>query len=185
METRGRECLLPKQKKAVNYFMKGMNKKESLLAAGYSDSVANTDAQSVFDREDVKSEIKRMQQRGQRKAELTSDWITQRLMAIADASVGDILEFKEDGTPYLDYAKMNNDLKYALSGISVRSYSKGRGEGAIPVTEMKVDTADKLRAMDQLARLHAMYEDKVTINLEQEAIAALRQGRARAGLKDD
>jgi|TARA_Y100000310_G_C20682581_1_gene816847 hypothetical protein len=171
--------LAPQHSKAVDGYMAGMTKKAALLEAGYSDSVAATDAHSVFGREDVRAEIQRRLTRISRKSGLTAEWITERLMMVAEANLGDVLAWDEEGMPQFNWDKMNPDLKYALTGVNIRQYMKGRGPSAIPVTEFKPELADKLRALDMLARIMGMYEDKVKVTAEKDLMDALAAGRLR------
>lgn len=177
--------LSPKHRKAVDNYMKGMSKRDALFHAGYSGSYGTTSANSVFGRDDVKQEIKRMQDISSKKASITLDWWLERVRAIADANLGDVLSWDEEGVPKLDYSRMSNDMKYALGSVKLRNYKMGRGDDAMPVTEMTVELQSKLKALELIGRHLGAFEDKLTINMEDDMIDKLRQGRSRAGKEAD
>lgn len=174
----------PRHLKAIFFFMRGFNQKDSLLKAGYSETVAKTDSHSVFGREDVQAEIKRRQDMAGKRAEVNEDWIVERLRRIAEAELGDVLVFDEDGTPSLDMSKMSAEMRYALTGVRVRKYNQGRGEDASPVVEISPTMADKLRALEMLAKYLGMFTDKVEITADDDLMARLVEGRKRAAKRN-
>lgn len=177
--------LTEKHRAAVNNYMKGMSKKDSLFHAGYTNSYSKTRAAAVFGRDDVKQEVARLQEAASKKSKVTTDWVVDRLRAIADSNLGDILEWDEAGVPKLDYSRMSDDMKYALGSVKLRNYKMGRGDDATPMTEMTVELQSKLKALELLARHLGLFDDKLTINMEDDMIEKLRQGRNRAGKSDD
>jgi len=166
--------------KAIDFYMRGMTKKDALLKAGYSESVASTDAKSVFDREDVREEIARRQKNLAKKANVDADWIVRQLKAIAEAEVSDLLEIDAEGVVTQDFRNLTPELRKAISGFSIKSYKKGRGQYAIPVTEIKITSSDKLRAIDMLARHLDFYNDSVKIEGEVSLVDRIYEGRSRA-----
>lgn len=174
----------PKHLKAIFFYMRGMSKKDCLLKAGFSESVARTDAKSVFNRDDVQAEIKRRQDMAGKRAEVNEDWVIERLKAIADASLGECIVFDENGYPDIDFSKMSSELQYALGGLKVRKYNKGRGEEAVPVTEFQPQLVDKLRALEMLAKYLGMFTDKIELSADDDLIERLHAGRARAAKRN-
>lgn len=171
--------LTDQEKKAINAYRRGRTKKQALLDAGYSESVANTDAHSVFNKPQVRAEIEARQKLAERRSKVDEMWIIQRLAQIADANVGELLVIDGNGTPNIDWDKLSPEMKYAMSGFKVRKYMKGRGKNAKPVTEITPQMADKLRALEMLARYLGMFQDKLKIEGEADLIEALHAGRAR------
>lgn len=171
--------------RVVNNYMQGMSKKDSLLAAGYSESVANTDAESVFGRPDVEKEIQKRFDRMAKRNELTEDWVVNRLMTIADANVGDLLVVSEDGNVRVDYERITPELRYALGLIESNEYKKGRGPNAVPVHQIKVKFADKLRALEMLMKVLGLDRTKVEVTGEEALMNKLLEGRARVSRGDD
>ncbi|KKK79612.1 hypothetical protein LCGC14_2831760 [marine sediment metagenome] len=159
--------------RAVDYVMRGMTKKNALLKAGYSDSVASTDAVSVFGRDDVKAEIERRRKRIAMKANVDAAWIVKRLMDIANADIADLLIVDDIGNTRLDMALMTPQLRRALEG----EFSLSE-EGTSSV-RMRVKTTDKLRALEMLGKYLDMFTDTVKVEGEISLIERLHAGRSR------
>lgn len=174
-----------KHMRVINNYMRGMSKKDSLLEAGYSESVALTDAESVFTRPDVRKELQRRMDKMAKRNELDENWIVQRLMAIADANVGDLIVFDAAGDAKIDYTALTPELKYALGLIEVNEYKKGRGKDALPIQQFKMKFADKLRAIEMLMKILGLDRTKVEVSGEQAMIDRLLEGRARIARGDD
>lgn len=174
----------PRHLKAIFFYMRGMTKKDSLIKAGFAESTAKTDAQYVFDKPEVKAEIKRRQDMAGKRAAINEDWIVERLRRIAEAELGDVLSFDEDGTPSFDMTKMTPEMRYALTGVKVRKYNKGRGPEAEPVVEITPQLADKLRALEMLAKYLGMFTEKIELTADDSLMEALRKGRKRAAARN-
>lgn len=174
----------PRHLKAIFFYMRGMTKKDSLIKAGFSESTAKTDAQAIFDRPDVQAEIKRRQDMAGERAAINEDWIVERLRRIAEAELGDVITYDEDGAPQFDLSKMTPEMRYALTGVKVRKYNKGRGPDAEPVVEMTPQLADKLRALEMLAKYLGMFTEKIEMTADDSLLDALRKGRKRAAARN-
>ena len=159
--------------KAIDFYMRGMTKKLALKKAGYSDSVASTDAVSVFGREDVIAEIERRRKRIAAKSDVDAVWIVKRLRDIANADITDLLIVDDVGGTRLDMALMTPQLRRALEG----EFSLGE-EGTNSV-RMRVKTTDKLRALEMLGKYLDMFTDKVKVEGEISLIERLHAGRSR------
>ena len=159
--------------KAIDYFMRGMTKADALIKAGYSESVAKTDAKSVFGREDVKEEIARRQVNLAKKANVDANWIVERLASIANADLGDLLVFDEAGRASIDMSLMGKDMRRALNG-------EFSGDGNPKNLKLGVKMSDKLRALEMLGRYLNLFDDKLQVEGEVNLVQRLHAGRARA-----
>ncbi len=165
------ETLSERQRKVVVGWLNGLSRREAVQAAGYAPS-AKTGA--VFDNPQVQKEIARRQHQMSSKAGVDADWIVERLKSIANANIVDLYELDEEGIPRIDLNKLTPDLRRALTGYSVKRDGK-----------ISVDAADKLKALDMLAKHLGMYQDQVTVQGELTLVERLQQGRHRASAKDD
>lgn len=78
------------------------------------------------------------------------------------------------GVGRIDLSKCSGDLRRALTGYSVKRDGK-----------ITVDMADKLKALDMLAKHLGMYQDQVNVQGELTLVERLQAGRERASVKDD
>lgn len=181
-------ALNEKKKKAINFYLGGMSKTDAMMAAGYSESTAQTKHSTIFGDPEVEAEIERRQRIASSRADVSLDWIVERLKSIADANLGDLVEIHEDGSATLNMSKMTPELKRALTGYSVEEYMEGRGPGAKKVKRHKVNLADKLRALELLVRHLGLSKEKVVVEVQEgDLVERLQRGRqiAKAGTEDE
>ena len=177
-------ALTARRRKVIDAYMKCFNKKQAMLEAGYSESMATTSTASVFNDPAVQTEIQRRQNLATHRSDITLDWIMKRLKDIADANVGDMIDVFSDGTARINLLKMTPELRRAITKFSVDSYTEGRGKNAQEIKRVKVDVADKLKALELLVRHLGLSKEKVAVELSGEAglIEQLHRGRSQAGL---
>ena len=157
-------------RQCIVHFLNGMTKKEAIVKAGFSKWL---NANTIFDRDDVKTEIARRQKQMSTKSGVTAEWIIERLKSIADADLSQLLEVNEEGEAKLDMRKLTPDLRRALGSF------KSDGYGS-KVFKMDVKLTDKLKALEMLGRHLSLFNDKIEVNAEQTLVEALQAGRARA-----
>lgn len=169
----------PQQRKAVDYFMRGLSKRQALIEAGYSPSTAQN-PHCVFSQEVVKEEIERRQRNLRDKAQVDANWIVRKLKAIAEANIGDIIEIDaSDGSLKIDWRNISPELREALGGIDISEYKEGRGKDRKPYTKIQIKQLDKLKALEMLGKYLGMFEDRVKVEGEVTLIEKLHAGRAR------
>lgn len=175
-------ALKPKHTKAVDHYLKGLTKEKAMLKAGYSASMSKTRPQDVFGREDVKAEIARRQAIASTRADVTLEWIVERLAKIADANLMDMIT--EEGK--LDISQMTPELRSAITGWTVDEIKSGRGKDAADIKRTKVMTADKLRALEMLTRFLGLSKEKLALELTGEVgmIERIHNARDRARAQD-
>ncbi len=181
----GKRTLTNKMLKTIDNYMKGMTKQDAMIEAGYSKSVALTRRGDIFDRPDFKAELERRQKLAAHRAGVSLDWIVERLKAIADANIGDILEIDEHGKATYNLKKLTPELRVALTGFTSEEYSEGRGKDATQVKKNRIGLADKLRALELLMRHLGLSKEKVQVEVSGEVslVERLNRGRARAGVR--
>ena len=177
-------ALTDKRRRVIDAYMKCFNKKQAMLDADYSISMATTAANTVFNDPAVKAEIERRMNLGAHRADITLDWIVDKLKAILEADIGDMLDIYSDGTAKYNFNKMTPALRIALSKFQAHEYTEGRGKNAVVVKAPRVEFADKVRAAELLIRHLGLSKEKAAIELSGEVglVEQLHKGRSRAGL---
>ena len=176
-----------KEHKVLNAVMRGINREEAMIKNGYSPSYARTNSHQFYNRPHIKTELERRMKEAVERNELSEDWIVQRLMSIADATLYDLFEKDENGELVLDEEglpqyvlnQMNPRLKRALNSFSIRRYMQGRGKDAKPVTEVKATLQDQLRALEMLGRYLGMFKEKVEISGSEQLMERYNEARRR------
>jgi len=169
---------------AADHYLIHMSQKKAMLAAGYAKSVSESGTDSVFGRDDVKLYLQQKRDKMSENAGVTADYVISKYKEIVDASLGEVLVRNEDGSSYLDLSLASPGLLYALTGYSADEFSEGRGGKAKKGKRVKVQLANKLMALDSLARHLGMFNDKITVEGKVDLVQRIQQGRERARIKD-
>lgn len=159
--------LSPIQMKAISGYLSGKNKKESMLDAGYSYQMADTQAGEFFGRDYIQEEIAKAQRKMQKKSEIDSQWLIDRYRDIIEADPFSALEEK-DGEHRLDIKKLDKGMRRSLL---LTADGKGR---------IKINMTDKLRAMESLQKLLGLGSEGVRLEGELSLVERLHAGRTRS-----
>lgn len=173
--------LSQRELRTINNYMNGMSKKEAMEKAGYSDWYSLKCTDRVFNRPEVAGEIERRQKLAAKRADVSLDWIIERLKSIADANVGDLLDVYSDGSAKVNMNKITPELRRALTNVVVDEYTEGRGEGAQKVKRVRISVADKLRALELLVKHLGLSKEKIVVEGEIDLVERLQRGRKRVG----
>jgi len=161
-----------KERIFVDEYLLHLNPERAAIAAGYSRSMARTKAyQWVSDgkrKPHVFSAVKAALDRRSKRTEIRQDSVLEELARIAFFDPRRL--FDKDGTliPLCDLPK---DVAAAIVGLH-RSEAPGNGVKAKSrVTNIRF--ADKLKALDSLARHLGMFVDRVQHGLDQQALGII------------
>lgn len=158
------------------YFHPSVNfvKGTALMKAGYSRSTATTAAKAIFNRPDMVKAIKERLEQESGRFKIDRKWISDHYALLATAAPATILaKLKEYGG---DISQLSPEEQYQLAEIKERHYMDGRGEDAVPVVETTVKSENRTVALQSLAKLHGLNQEKpegVTIKIE-DVLAAGR-----------
>ncbi|MEE9598166.1 MAG: terminase small subunit [Acidiferrobacterales bacterium] len=166
----------------IEYVNNGYDKKNALLAAGYSSKVAAANTASVFKLPQVKMFIAKHRQELVDTKALDREWVVSRFMELVEASKM-MSKFKmvdKDGTLYWDFrGATEKELKH-IHGLSMEFYTEGRGEVARDVKKFKVNDLDPYNALMALARIEGLFNDKLKLEGDMDIVKKLQEGRNRA-----
>ena len=166
--------------KAVEFYMQGCGKTESMLKAGYSKTYSEHRQTHFFNREDISREVEQRRWTMKTRNNKIVDRIQDELAKIAFFNIGEVIEITEEGDVIFNYDAATMDEFAAIGEITVETYVEGRGEEAETVKRVKVKPYDKKAALDSLARIHGMFNDKLLIGDEGSLEQRLQAGRQRA-----
>lgn len=156
------------------YFEFNCDKVKAARACGYA-CVESTISQ-IFRHPEVVRLIGERQDKQKKKYELNEAWVIERLMKIADVSLGDVIV---DMGPDGDLLKLTPEQRYALAEFKQETYVEGKDSSAREVKRTSVKLADKLAALEKLGKRLGLFTDKVKLEASDDLVAALQAGRAR------
>jgi len=164
--------LTAKQERFKNCFIEGMDAKAAYIRAGYKarGSAAEAAASRLLRNVKVRSAIEEVQKRAAEKAEVTCGRIIGEYARIAFFNIKQLYDGK--GNP-----KKIDELDYntaaAIAGIDVLHKKTQSSE---IYTTKKIRLNDKIRALDSLARIQGMFNDKLVLGFTAETLKAILAG---------
>jgi hypothetical protein len=177
-----RPRLTDKQYRAVaEYFTNGFNKREALLSAGYSRTVAEGNPQQVFTAECVVAEVRRRHGLKDKQAELNKDWLVSQFMKLATASAT-LSRYKrvaDDGTLYWDFTGATEEHLALVHGLAVEFYTDSSGDEKRDIKKFKINETDPIQVLTALARIEGLFADRLKLEGDDGVVEALQAGRNR------
>jgi phage terminase small subunit len=178
--------LTPQQQRFVIEYARDFNATQAALRAGYSPKTAGQIGYENLNKPQIQAALSAhvsaaMAQANaiRQEAVMEKAEVLARASAVARASVGSILYVTPDGDPYLDLSKAGPDELYALTDVTVEDFIVGRGDDAREVRRVRVKMADKLKALELLARHHGLLVEKVEVTVEDGMVGWLKAARLR------
>ncbi|WP_088685208.1 terminase small subunit [Rhizobium sp. R635] len=161
--------LTVKQRLFVAEYLKDLNATQAARRAGYSDRSKNAPTRLMAN-EAVRGAIDKALAAQMERMEITAERV---LSAIAQIAFGDVRDvFDEEGALKAP-SEWDERTAAGVAGLEINTSAKAKGE---VVHVAKIKRADRLRALDMLARHHSLYNDR----LEIKGLEALSERLARA-----
>jgi phage terminase small subunit len=151
--------LTPKQKRFVDEYLIDLNATQAAIRAGYSEKTANVIGCENLMKPNIQSYIRERQQMMEKRTEITQDRVLKEYAKIAFLDPRNF--FYENGKPKA-ITDLDGDTAAALAGMDVLEEFEGFGEERtfIGYTK-KYKIADKIKALDSIAKHLGMFTDKV------------------------
>lgn len=138
-------------------YEKDSNATQAAIRAGYSSNGASTQGHRLLQKPEIIEELayrkEKMIAPVLDKYSVTREKLVRELATIAYGNVADFLAFDDDGQPYYDFSEATRDQLASLSALEIKEYTEGRGEDRREIKGIKVNTRDKLKAIEMLTQL--------------------------------
>lgn len=154
-----RDVLDPRETKFVSLYVENPNGTRAALAAGYgsSEKVAGIQASRMLARPRIQREIAARQAKFLQRYEATPDRIVRELAKIAFSNTDDFVQVQADGSVIIDFGTATREEMSALAQIETEEVLEGRGDDRVNVRKTRFKHYDKLKALQELAKLARMY----------------------------
>lgn len=163
------------------WFINGRNQTQALISQGYQEKSARRNAHMFFKNRAVQTEIQKREREMQERYEISKEWIVERLARIADS--GKILsrfrKVDRNGHLYWDFRGATREDLEIIQDLTVEEYKDGRGPGSADVKKTRISVASPLQALEGLARILGLNQDKLKIEGEMTVVEQLQAGRRR------
>lgn len=150
--------LSAKVRRFVDEYLIDLNATQAAIRSGYSPAAAHNQGSRLTGRPDVQAAISAAQATRSRRTEITADRVVEELARVAFFDLRRV--FRPNGT-LIPVAELPEDVSAALVSVDLATVAKG--EGAVEHIA-KIKTADKLRALEALARHLGMFRDRVEVS---------------------
>jgi phage terminase small subunit len=150
--------LTPKQSAFIEEFACDMNATQAAIRAGYSAKTAKEQATRLLSNVHVAAEIAKGRAARSERTGITADRVLQELARVAFLDIRKL--FNPDGS-MKPLSELDDDTAAAIAGLDLAEI---RDEDGKPVGVLKkIKIADKLVALDKLARNLGLLQDKLKI----------------------
>lgn len=151
-------ALSAKARRFVDEYLIDLNATQAAIRAGYSPAAAHNQGSRLMGRADVQAAIAAAQATRSRRTEITADRVVEELARVAFFDLRRV--FRPDGA-LIPVADLPEEVAAALASVDLATVAKG--EGAVEHIA-KIKAADKLRALENLARHLGMFRERVEVS---------------------
>jgi len=150
-----------------NYIANKFNGKQAAISAGYSPNNAESQASRLLTLDKVQNYLSKRIKQVMGDTDTLAVQVINALKDIAFSNVTDIFYWDEDGEVHSKSSRdLSESVKTSIAEISSRSnFTK---DGDYIGTDMRLKQADKLKALDMLAKFVSLYEQGENINKDSE-----------------
>lgn len=166
------ENLTPKMARFVAEYPVDLNATQAAIRAGYSEKTAHVQGPRLLDNVAVKQALNNRLGPRLEKAGVTAERV---LAAIAEIAFGDIRKMFGENGRLMRPDEWDDETAASVAGMDVVTVSAGEG---VVEHVAKIKRSDRLRALDMLARHHALYNDKIEVSVT-DALAERLERAAR------
>lgn len=153
------DVLDPREARFVSLYFENPNATQAYLAAGFQCTVksAGVMASRLLAKTRIAEAIEKKKAKFAQRYEVTPDRLIREFAKIAFSNTDDFVAIQADGSVIVDFGTATREELAALASIEVDEYMEGRGEDAVRVKKTKFKHYDKLKALQELAKLARMY----------------------------
>lgn len=156
-------ALTAKQQLFVKEYLVDLNATQAAIRAGYSAKTAEQQASRLLSNVKVQKAIEEAMSKRAAKVEITADRVLREYAKIAFFDPRRL--YRDDGQP-VDITELDDDTAGAIVGLEVLEEFSGFGEDRTQIGfTKKYKIADKVRALDSVARHLGMFVDSTKVEL--------------------
>jgi phage terminase small subunit len=150
-----------------NYIANKFNGKQAAISAGYSPNNAESQASRLLTLDKVQNYLSKRIKQVMGDTDTLAVQVINALKDIAFSDITDVFYWGEDGEVHSKSSRdLSESVKTSIAEISTRSnFTK---DGDYIGTDMRLKQADKLKALDMLAKFVSLYEQGENINKDSE-----------------
>ena len=174
-----KNALTPRQEAFVKQYLIDRNGKQAAIRAGYSPKGAEVQASALLRLHKVSVAVDFAIAKQSARLEITADRVLSEMAKLAYSNIG---EYLGPGNTTKDLSTLPREQLACIQEVTVDEYGGGSGDGQRKkVCRTRFKLADKAKALDMLGRHLKLFTDKSEVELGEQTIQALLEGRKRVG----
>lgn len=157
-------ALTAKQQLFVKEYLVDLNATQAAIRAGYKEKTARAIGAENLTKPNIQAAIESAMNKRSQRTEITADRVLQEYAKIAFFDPRRL--YRDDGQP-VDITELDDDTAGAIAGLEVLDEFSGSGEDRTQIGfTKKYKIADKVRALDSVARHLGMFKDSIKLEGE-------------------
>lgn len=154
----GRRGLTPKQRRFVEEYLVDLNATQAAIKAGCPPKTARSMACKWLTKPHIVSALQVARDKLSKRTEWTQARVIAQLAPIAEADIGDILDFSGDRLTMRAPSTISDAARKAIASVKVKRQVTGSDEDAHVVEIIEFKLHEKLTALDQITRHFGWYK---------------------------
>ncbi|AZA82180.1 terminase small subunit [Chryseobacterium lactis] len=147
--------LTDKQKRFCEEYLIDLNATQAAIRSGYSSDNARQIGSENLSKLDIQNYISELQEKKSQELDITQTKVLQELVKIA---FGDVKNYFDDLGRLINISDLQNDVSASIKSVTVQSEkTELRGEAFVESTVKKIESYDKLKAIDTINRMLGFY----------------------------
>lgn len=148
--------LTDKQKRFCEEYMIDLNATQSAIRAGYSEKTAHSIGFENLIKPEIQDYISELKQSKSEELNISQNMVLKELMKIA---FGDVKNYFDDLGRLIDINELENQVSASIKSVTVQQEKITiAGETNIESSIKKIESYDKLKALDTINRMLGFYE---------------------------
>jgi len=166
---KSKPILTKKQEKFCKEYLVDFNGTQAAIRAGFAPKNTDVTATRLLAKASIQSQIKKLQAKVDAKYEFTQEQFRNKVSAIINFDIRDILEIGEGGeVQYKPLDQWPEGAASLISEISESSIIKESADGKTlaKISKLNAKIPDKIKALEQMARHRGWFNDKLKVDGE-------------------
>lgn len=148
--------LTDKQKRFCEEYIIDLNGAQSAIRAGYAEGSARVEASRLLSNDNIQDYISTLQKNKSEELNISQNMVLKELMKIA---FGDVKNYFDDLGRLIDINELENNVSASIKSVTVLTEKTiGGGEFNIETNIKKLESYDKLKALDTINKMLGFYE---------------------------
>jgi phage terminase small subunit len=165
------KALSPQELVFIEEYLVDMNPREAAVRAGFKPGQARKHANALLEKQHVQEAIEAAVTARIRRLHLSQDRVLEEYARLAFSNIGDYVDWNAGHITVRAKNEITLDKRAAIQEITETTNREG--------TQIKLKLYDKKQALDAIAKHMGMFNEKLTIEMQESISDTITKGRQR------